>query len=128
MKSIVALTLGIATLIGATAASAQKPADCDGTLEVIRFSQLKPGKTLADFQAVVDQHMAWYRKHGYTKNKQVVMPVVTIAGTTATEVVSFHTNAPGVPMSEHDAQWDDFVNAYRMVSTVEAMRTVCVPK
>ena len=127
MKPMLAATIGAAAFLAA-AAPAQKPADCAGTLEVIRFSQLKPGKTIADFRKVVDQHMAWYRRHGYTKNRQIVMPAVTVAGESPSDIVSIHMNAPGVTQDEHDAAWEEFVAAYRQVSTVSAMRTVCLPK
>jgi hypothetical protein len=128
MKSMLALTAAVAALLAALPAAAQKPDECAGTLEVIRFSQLKPGKTIADFQKVVDQHMAWYRKHGYTQNRQIVAPVVTVSGVNPNEIVTIHVNAPGLKRDEHDAEWENFVDAYRAVSTVEAMHTVCLPK
>jgi hypothetical protein len=129
MKPIVAYLAALsAALVAAVPAVAQTPSDCAGTLEVIRFSALKPGKTIADFQKVVDQHMAWYRRHGYTQNRQIVAPVITMSGVNPDEIVTIHVNAPGLKLSDHDAEWENFVASYRDVSKLEAMRTVCLPK
>lgn len=128
MKTILSFAAATAVLLAALPAAAQTPDTCNGTLEVIRFGQLKPGATIADFQKIVDRHMAWYRKHGYMKNQQVVAPVVTPSGVDPTKVVTIHINAPGLTQDQHDAEWDDFADAYRKISTVEAMRTVCLPK
>ena len=126
MKTTILLAAGV--LLAAAPALAQKPSDCNGTLEVIRFSALKPGKTIADFQKAVDMQMAWYRRHGTTNNSQIVAPVMTASGIDPSKVVTIHINAPGVSQDARDAGWDDFVAAFREVSTVETMHAVCLPK
>jgi hypothetical protein len=128
MRTIVGIAVTAMALFATLPASAQKADDCAGTIEVIRFSQLRPGKTIEDFRKIADQHIAWYRKHGFTKNQQIVAPVITAAGVSPDRVVTIHLNAPGVTQDQHDAEWERFVDAYREVSTVEAMRTVCLPK
>lgn len=62
---------------------AQAPAAaprCDGEVQVIRVSKLKPSATIADFDKAVAMHMAWYRGHGYTQNMQGVGRVMTPKG------------------------------------------------
>ena len=110
---------------------AQAPAAaprCDGEVQVIRVSKLKPGATIADFDKVVVMHMVWYRSHGYTANVQRVGRVMTPQGMAPDQVVTVHVNAPGVPREKRDAGWEAFVAAYRTVSDVTSDTLACFPK
>lgn len=110
---------------------AQAPAAaprCDGEVQVIRVSKLKPGATIADFDKAVAMHMAWYRSHGYTANVQRVGRVMTPQGMAPDQVVTVHVNAPGVPREKRDAGWEAFVAAYRTVSDVTSDTLACFPK
>lgn len=124
------LLLAVA-MAAATPVLAQAPAAaprCSGEVQVVRTSKLKPGATVADFEKVVAQHMAWYRSHGYTQNSQRVGRVMTPQGFAEDQVVTVHVNAPGVPRDKRDAGWDAFVVGYRAVSDVTAESLVCFPK
>jgi hypothetical protein len=101
---------------------------CDGEVQVIRVSKLKPGATVADFDKAVAMHMAWYRSHGYTTNVQRVGRVMTPQGLVPDQVVTVHVNAPGVPRDKRDAGWEAFVAAYRAVSDVTSDTLACFPK
>jgi hypothetical protein len=101
---------------------------CDGEVQVIRVSTLKGGATVADFEKVVAEHMAWYRAHGYTDNVQRVGLVMTPQGMAADKVVTVHVNAPGVPRDKRDAAWDKFVASYRAISDISSEQLVCFPK
>lgn len=123
-----ALALVMAMPAMAQPAAAPAAMRCDGEVQVIRTSTLKPGATLADFNKVVAQHMAWYRSHGYTNNTQRVGQVMTPQGPLADKVVTVHTNAPGVPREQRDAGWDAFVAAYRAISDISSEQLVCFAK
>ena len=101
---------------------------CDGEVQVIRVSTLKGGATVADFQKVVSDHMAWYRAHGFKANVQRVGRVMTPDGLAADKVVTVHVNAPGVPRDKRDADWDKFVAGYRAISDITSEQLVCFPK
>jgi len=85
----------------------------------------------AKFQAAVDAHTKWYRDHGVTTNKQVVVPMYKRVDSTyvvdSTQVITFHTNPPS-PGPKHDAGWDAFTKMYAEVSKVTATTAVCLPK
>jgi hypothetical protein len=129
LMKVIALTLLCAstTLFSSAAFSQSAPDDCKGTVEIIRFSTLKDGATMANFEKAVAQHMAWYRSHGYTKNTQTVASVLTNEGISKTEVVTIHKDAPGVPKEKQDAEWKAFVDAYRAASDITAEKTICLP-
>ncbi len=123
------LAMAVAMAVAAPAAAqAPAPPRCDGEVQVIRVSKLKPGAALADFDKAVAMHMAWYRSHGYTANVQRVGRVMTREGFVPDEVVTVHINAPGVPREKRDAGWEAFVAAYRAVSDVSTEHLVCFPK
>lgn len=132
MPLMLAVAMAAATPVLAQApAPAPAPAAmprCAGEVQVVRTSKLKPGATIADFEKVVAQHMAWYRSHGYTQNSQRVGRVMTPQGLAEDQVVTVHVNAPGVPRDKRDAGWDAFVAGYRAVSDVTAESLVCFPK
>ncbi len=119
-----------AALVVAAPLWAQAPAPvqaprCDGEVQVMRVSTLKAGATVADFEKVVAEHMAWYRANGYTQNEQRVGRVMTPQGLAADKVVTVHVNAPGVPRDKRDAAWDKFVAGYRAISDVTSEQLVC---
>jgi hypothetical protein len=129
------LLLLAAAMAVATPALAQAPAAapamaprCAGELQVLRLSKLKPGTTMADFEKVVAQHMAWYRSHGYTANVQRIGQVMTPQGMASDQVYTAHINPPGVPRDKHDAGWDAFVAAYAAISEVSSTQLICFAK
>lgn len=125
------LAFVLATVAFFSSANAQESATaprCDGEVQIVRVSQLKPGVTVSDFEKVVVQHMAWYRSHGYTNNVQKVARIMTQQGFAANKVATIHVNAPGVPREKQDAGWAAFVAAYRAVSDVTEQHQLCLPK
>ena len=123
---LLAAVMAVASPVLAQAPAA--PPRCDGEVQVIRVSKLKPGATIADFDKAVAMHMAWYRSHGYTTNVQRVGRVMTPQGLAPDQVVTVHVNAPGVPRDKRDAGWEAFVAAYRAVSDVTSDTLACFPK
>lgn len=128
LKKFVFGALAFAAFGQAQAQQPMAPPRCDGEVQVIRISKLKPGATVADFDKVVAQHMAWYREHGYKTNVQRVGRIMTSQGFAPDQVGTIHVNAPGVPRDKQDAGWAAFVAAYRAVSEVTAQHMMCLPK
>lgn len=109
------------------APTAPRPPRCDGEVQLVRISTLKPGATIAQFEAVVARHMAWYRSHGYTENNQRIARLMTPTGWATDKVATIHVNAPGVPREKRDAEWDGFVKAYRDISDISNEYFLCFP-
>ncbi len=126
--SLLAMAFAMAVSVPALAQAPAAPPRCDGEVQVIRVSKLKPGASIADFDKAVAMHMAWYRSHGYTTNVQRVGRVMTPQGFASDQVVTVHVNAPGVPRDKRDAGWEAFVAAYRSVSDVTSDTLACFPK
>ena len=103
---------------------------CEPT--AVRVSKLKPGATFAQFQDAMKDHMAWYRSHGYTANNQTGAPLLVFANgkmePSKDEVLTLHTNAPGVPRDKQDAGWTAYIAKYRAVSDIEHEFYACLPK
>jgi hypothetical protein len=112
---------------GADTVAALCPA---GDITRVRVSKLKPGATMADFEAAVAAHVAWYKERGY-KIEQIVAPVFTsVDGKPAIakdEVMTFATG-DNVPRDKQDDGWAAFVAKYRAVSDITTDRIICMPK
>ena len=125
---IAAALITPATTMHGQTATAGLPG-CKGTSAIMRTSTLTGSP--AKFQAAVDAHTKWYRDHGVTTNKQVVVPMYKRVDSTyvvdSTQVITFHTNPPS-PGPKHDAGWDAFTKMYAEVSKVTATTAVCLPK
>lgn len=131
-----ALAVAVAAL-AMPAVSAQQPAApgappaCrDGEVTRVRHSKIKAGATMADFDAAVAAHRAWYTSRGYRLN-MIVAPVLrfqngvpTVAGD---EVMSF-ASGDNVPREKQDSGWSDFVAKYRAASDLTLEQVVCMPK
>ena len=135
MKSIRMLML--AALFGATTVTVQAQAaeglpGCKGTNAIVRTSTLT-GST-AKFQAAVAAHTKWYRDHGVTTNKQLVVPMYKRVDSSyvvdTTQIMTIHTNPPNSssPALKHDAGWDAYTKMYAEVSKVTSTAVVCLPK
>ena len=103
---IAAALITPATTMHGQTATAGLPG-CKGTSAIMRTSTLTGSP--AKFQAAVDAHTKWYRDHGVTTNKQVVVPMYKRVDSTyvvdSTQVITFHTNPPS-PGPKHDAGCD----------------------
>lgn len=104
---------------------------CQGRLNIVRVSEIKPGMMDTFLQAVAAQQ-AWYKSAG-TPDEITVMRVMernaetrawalspTMALTTHVEPVS-RTNGPA-----HDAGFDAFVALYKESSTIKTEYVTCM--
>jgi hypothetical protein len=140
MKTSLAAAAGLAAALACAApasAAASRPAGevdahtvCDGNIDIIRVSRLKPGATLSQFEDAVAAHVAWYRSHGMASNSMVVARVLNrdaVGGITVspTDVMTIHLKNPIVTFAQMDAGWDAYVAKYRAVSDIVSETIVC---
>ena len=116
-------------------ALAQGMPACDGDIDIVRVSTIKPG-ALQGFLAAVAAHKAWYRSHGFNNNVIVASRVIVRDEKTKTlsyseaEVVTHHVRPPGPEQTgaKRDAAWDAYVKQYRDTSDIKSEYTTCMPK
>jgi hypothetical protein len=108
---------------------------CNGDVDIVRISTIKPG-AMQGFMAAVAAHKAWYRSHGFNDNIIVAAPVIVRDQKTKTfsysetEVVTQHIRPPGPDKTagKIDAAWDAYVKQYRDTSDLKSEYTTCMPK
>ncbi len=106
---------------------------CDGDIDVVRVSTVKPG-AMPGFMAAVAAHKAWYRSHGFKDNVIVASRVMVQDEKTKafkysdTEVVTHHVRPPRVAQADHDPAWDAYVKQYRDYSDIKSEYLTCLPK
>jgi hypothetical protein len=140
MKLFVPATVALALALCCTAPAVAREAPgedahnaCDGQVDIVRVSRLKPGATLAQFEDAVAAHTAWYRSHRIAQNSMVVARVLNRDATGAispspTDVMTIHLNNPRVPFAMMDAGWEAYVAKYRAVSDIVSETIVCASK
>jgi len=122
-------TLQIPSVLG------QNMPPCDGDIDIVRISTIKPG-AIQGFMAAVAAHKAWYRSHGFSDNVIVASRVIIRDEKTgaisysAAEVVTHHLRPPGPAQTaaKRDAAWDDYVKQYRDTSEIKNEYITCLPK
>jgi hypothetical protein len=122
-----------------TAAPATPPAAaptrvaCDGNLNTVRLSEIKPGM-LPTFMEAVAAHQAWYKNAG-GPDQIVAMRIIDRDPTTKaqsyseTEVLTSHIEpvTRAQPLPPHDASYDAFVKLYKESSTIKSQYDTCMP-
>ena len=136
MKKLLLSLVFAAACLGTRDAAAQTAAPlpaCNGTVTVVRVSDIKPGK--ADtFLAAVAAQLAWYRANGVTGNKIYAAPIM-VKGTdgnftySATQYMTFHINPPrdNSRLPRGDDAYKTFVKMFRESSDISAEYTTCAP-
>jgi hypothetical protein len=121
-------------------ANAQTPAPvqtapvCDGSYNVIRVSEIKPGM-MPKFLEAVAAHQAWYKNVGGTD--QIVAlrviernPDTKVQSISETQVVTSHIEpvARAQSLPPHDDAYNAFVKMYQESSTIKSQFQTCMPK
>jgi hypothetical protein len=114
---------------------AQNMPPCDGDIDIVRISTIKPG-AMQGFMAAVAAHKAWYRSHGFNDNVIVASRVILRDEKTGAisysvaEVVTQHVRPPGAAQTaaKKDAAWDAYVKQYRDTSEIKNEYITCMPK
>ena len=128
------------TVITTPFALAQAPAapsplpPCDGNLNIVRTSEIKPGM-MARFAEAVAGQQAWYKAAG-TPDQIMLLKVLVRDETTKawsysdTQALTFHIEPDkrAKPLPPHDAAWDAFVALYKESSTIKSESFTCMPK
>jgi hypothetical protein len=138
MKKVFALITTV--LVGATAPAAvadHHKTPCDGTMVIMRVSDIVEGGSLAGIERASADHQAWYRANGSEDNRQIVATVLTRDAATDTvsvdesRAVTLHINPPNPAQFEGqrgDDAWEAFVAKYRENSKVAETFWLCLPE
>lgn len=126
-------SLALSTAVCAGAATAATPPDLckDGQISVLRTSKLKSPASRAQFDKAVKDQTAWYRSHGFAKNRILSAAIMVQDAKTKDwtndplEVVTLHVDAPGAA-AKHDAAYDAFVAEFRASSDITSERILCL--
>lgn len=117
----------------AQTAPAPMPA-CDGSIVVVRLSDVKPG-SMDKFQAAVAAHQAWYRNNGISTNRIFMSRIIVRNPDTKqfaysdTQVITYHINPPSsTSIPRGDAAWNAYVQMYRDSSDLKSEYVTCMPK
>jgi hypothetical protein len=114
------------------APAARAPIPCDGKLNVVRLSDIKPGMMNQFLKAIAAQQ-AWYAAAG-TSDKIGVMRILeqdptTKAWTTSeTQAITTHIMSPQRPTGPRPDQagWDAFVKMFADSSTIKTQYMTCM--
>lgn len=125
------MVLACALAVGAAPAMAATGPCKVGEPAVIRISKISAKGSMAGFKKAAEDHMKWYASHGYTKDRQLVAPVMVMQGNMPVEspdqVMTLHTHSTPVPMDKRDAGWNAYVAEYRANSDIISETMVCLP-
>jgi hypothetical protein len=115
-------------------ASAQTASVCDGSYNVIRVSEIKPGM-MPKFLDAVAAHQAWYKNAGGSDRILALRviernPDTKVQSISETQVVTSHiepvTRAQSLPA--HDDAYSAFVKMYQESSSIKSEFHTCMPK
>jgi hypothetical protein len=107
---------------------------CDGSYNVIRLSEIKPGM-IPKFLEAVAAHQAWYKNAGGSDRIIALRiidrnPDTKIQSISETQVVTSHiepaTRAQSLPAK--DDAYNAFVKMYQESSTIKSEFHTCMPK
>ena len=117
-----------ASIAAPTFAVAQRPAlpPCSGINNIVRMSDIQPGK-LTTFLSAVTAQKAWYKQLGTTDEIVLLRVVDPKTGEySETEALTFHKQSGKSPAN--DAGYDAFVALYKQSSTIKSQYIICETK
>ena len=136
MKSAVISALAFACLFSGNAAFAQESNQCDGIVSILRISNYLDSGSEEGLREASQKHDEWYKSHGVTANKQVVIPILQYNADTdsvvkdSSRVSTLHLNsAVSAAARGHqgDLLWDEFIALYNENTEVAETIFVCLP-
>ena len=137
MKSAVVSVLALASLLSGNFSFAQESSECDGVISILRISNYVKTGTEEGLREASFKHDEWYKSHGVTENKQVVIPILEYNRETDTfikdrnRVSTLHLNAQvSANAREHqgDSKWNEFISLYNDNTEVMESVFVCLPE
>mgnify|MGYP001308683414 FL=1 len=137
MKSAAVSALALVSLFSGNAAYAQESNQCDGIVSILRISNYVDSGSEEGLREASEKHDAWYKSHGVTANKQVVIPILQYDEDTDSvvkdsgRVSTLHLNsAVSAAAREHqgDLMWNEFIALYNKNTEVADTIFVCLPE
>ena len=128
MKSAAVSALALVCLFSGDAAYAQESNQCDGIVSILRISNYVDSGSEDD---------AWYKSHGVTANRQVVIPILQYDEDTdsvvkdSSRVSTLHLNSAvsaAAREQQGDLMWNEFIALYNKNTEVADTIFVCLPE
>jgi len=76
MKRVLMSVIAVASSVLGASAVAQETSECDGVISILRISNYVDTGTEEGLREASSKHDAWYKSHGVTGNKQVLIPLL----------------------------------------------------
>ena len=137
MKIAVVLALALTFLFSGNAAHAQESSQCDGIVSILRISNYVVSGSEEGLREASEKHDAWYKSHGVTENKQVVIPILQYDEDTdsvvkdSSRVATLHLNSAvsaAAREQQGDLMWNEFIALYNKNTEVADTIFVCLPE
>ena len=137
MKSAAVSALALVCLFSGDAAYAQESNQCDGIVSILRISNYVDSGSEEGLREASEKHDAWYKSHGVTANKQVVIPILQYDEDTDSvvkdsgRVSTLHLNSAvsaAAREQQGDLMWNEFIALYNKNTEVADTIFVCLPE
>ena len=137
MKSAVVSVLVLASLFSDHSVYAQESSECDGVISILRISNYVNTGTEEGLKEASEKHDAWYKSHGVTENKQVVIPILQYNEDSDSfvkdsgSVATLHLNSAvstAAREQQGDLMWNEFITLYNENTEVAESMFVCLPE
>ena len=137
MKSAVVSVLALASLFSGYSVYAQESSECDGVISILRISNYVNTGTEEGLKKASEKHDAWYKSHGVTENKQVVIPILQYNEDSDSflkdsgSVATLHLNSAvstAAREQQGDLMWNEFITLYNENTEVAESMFVCLPE
>ena len=137
MKSAAVSALALVCLFSGDAAYAQESNQCDGIVSILRISNYVDSGSEEGLREASEKHDAWYKSHGVTANRQVVIPILQYDEDTdsvvkdSSRVSTLHLNSAvsaAAREQQGDLMWNEFIALYDKNTEVADTIFVCLPE
>ena len=137
MKSAAVSALALVCLFSGDAAYAQESNQCDGIVSILRISNYVDSGSEEGLREASEKHDAWYKSHGVTANRQVVIPILQYDEDTdsvvkdSSRVSTMHLNSAvsaAAREQQGDLMWNEFIALYNKNTEVADTIFVCLPE
>ncbi len=137
MKNVLMSVIAITSMFIGNAAFTQEAPVCDGVISILRISNYVGTGTEEGLKEASSKHDAWYKSHGVTENKQIVIPLLQYDRVTdsftkdSSRVSTLHLNSVvSAEAREHqgDAAWDEFIALYNENTEISESVIACLPQ
>ena len=137
MKSAAVSALALVCLFSGDAAYAQESNQCDGIVSILRISNYVDSGSEKGLREASEKHDAWYKSHGVTANRQVVIPILQYDEDTdsvvkdSSRVSTLHLNSAvsaAAREQQGDLMWNEFIALYNKNTEVADTIFVCLPE